>query len=157
MLSRHDVIHPLSALWGMPESPLSTSMNRLFRDFETAFARSAFAPPARRAAGPRVQLRDAGESIALLAELPGLRLEDIELSIEGETLTLKTTPRPAPAPEGFSALRRERQPAAVEWSFELPYAVDAAQASATLEQGRLYVTLPKAARAKPHVISVKAA
>ena len=157
MLSRHDVIHPLSALWGVPQGPLSTSMNRLFRDFETAFARSAFAPPARRAAGPRAQLRDTGESIAVLAELPGLRLDDIELSIEGETLTLKTTPRPNPTPEGFSALRRERQPAAALWSFELPYAVDAAQASATLEQGRLSVTLPKAARAKPRIISVKAA
>jgi HSP20 family protein len=156
MLSRHDVIHPLSGLWGVPQSPLSTSMNRLFRDFETAFARSAFAPPARRAAGPRAQLRDTGESIALLAELPGLRLDDIELSVEGETLTLKTMPRPTPVPEGFSALRRERQPAGVEWSVALPYAVDAAQASATLEQGRLYVTLPKAARAKPRAISVKA-
>jgi HSP20 family protein len=157
MLSRHDVIHPLSAFWGIPASPLSTSMNRLFRDFETAFTRSAFTPAARRVATPRVQLRDQGESIALLAELPGLRLEDIELSIEGETVTLKTTARATPVPEGFTALRRERQPAAVEWSFELPYAVDAEQASATLEQGRLSVTLPKAARAKPRTISVKAA
>jgi HSP20 family protein len=132
-------------------------MNRLFRDFETAFTRSAFTPAARRVATPRVQLRDQGESIALLAELPGLRLEDIELSIEGETVTLKTTARATPVPEGFTALRRERQPAAVEWSFELPYAVDAEQASATLEQGRLSVTLPKAARAKPRTISVKAA
>jgi HSP20 family protein len=156
MLSRHNVIHPLSALWGVPQSPLSTSMNRLFRDFETAFTRPTFAPPARRATGPRVQLRDEGESIALSADLPGLRLEDIELSIEGETVTLKTTPRPAPVPEGFTALRRERQPAAVEWSFELPYAVDAERASATLEQGRLSVKLPKAARAKPRTISVKA-
>jgi HSP20 family protein len=132
-------------------------MNRLFRDFETAFTRSAFTPAARRVATPRVQLRDQGESIALLAELPGLRLEDIELSIEGETVTLKTTARATPVPEGFTALRRERQPAAVEWSFELPYAVDAEQASAKLEQGRLSVTLPKAARAKPRTISVKAA
>lgn len=161
MLSRHDVIHPLSALWGVPQSrvpqsPLSTSMNRLFRDFETAFARAAFAPPPRRAAGPRVQLRDEGEVIALSAELPGLKLEDIDLHIEGETITLKTTPRPTPVPEGFTALRRERQPAAVEWSFELPYAIDAEKASATLEQGRLSVRLPKAERAKPRTISVKA-
>jgi HSP20 family protein len=132
-------------------------MNRLFRDFETAVARSASVPVRRPAPSPRVQLRDAGESIALLAELPGLKLEDIELSVEGDTVTLKTTPRPAQVPEGFSALRRERQLAAVEWSFELPYAVDAAQASATLDQGRLFVTLPKAARAKPRAISVNAA
>lgn len=157
MLTRHDVIHPFSALWGIPASPRSTSMNRLFRDFETAFARSAFVPAPRRTASPRVQLRDEGESISLLADLPGLQLDDIELSVEGETITLKTTPRPTPVPEGFTALRRERQPVAVEWSFELPYAVDAAQASARLEQGRLFVTLPKAARAKPRTISVKAA
>lgn len=156
MLSRYNVISPLSPFWGVPSSSLSTSMNRLFRDFETAFVRSTSAP-ARRGRGPRVQLRDEGESIAMLAELPGLKLEDIELSVEGETVTLKTTPRSAPVPEGFSALRRERQPAALEWSFELPYAVDAARASATLEQGRLSVTLPKAAVAKPRTISVTAA
>jgi HSP20 family protein len=142
MLSRNDVIDPLSALLGMPANPLSANMNRLFRDFETVFASSAFAPSARRGASPRVQLRDEGESIALSADLPGLRLDDIELSIEGETLTLKTRPRPAPVPEGFTALRREREPAAIDWSFALPYAIDAARASATLEQGRLSVTLP---------------
>lgn len=157
MLSRYNVYRPLSPFWGIPSSALSTSVNRLFQDFETAFARSAVAPSAPRANGPRVQLRDQGESIAMLADLPGLRLEDIELSIQGETVTLKTTPRPVPVPEGFTALRRERQPAAVEWSFELPYAVDAAQASATLEQGRLSLTLPKAPAAKPRTISVKAA
>ncbi|HTV18281.1 MAG TPA: Hsp20/alpha crystallin family protein [Polyangiaceae bacterium] len=157
MLSRYNVISPLSPFWGAPSNPLSASMNRLFQDFETAFARSAFTPPARRGRGPRVQLRDEGESISMLAELPGLKLEDVDLSIEGTTVTLKTTPRTAPVPEGFSALRRERQPSAVEWSFELPYAVDAASASATLDQGRLSVTLPKAPEAKPRTISVKAA
>jgi HSP20 family protein len=132
-------------------------MNRLFQDFETAFARSAFMAPTRPGRGPRVWLRDEGESIAMLADLPGLKLEDIDLSIEGTTVTLKTTPRNAPVPEGFTALRRERQPLAVEWSFQLPYAVDAANAAATLDQGRLSVTLPKAHQAKPRTIAVKAA
>lgn len=161
MLSRHHLIHPLSTFWGVPSSPLSTSMSRLFEDLETVFARPAFTQASqsavRRAAAPRVQLRDEGEAIAMLAELPGLRLEDVELSIEGTTVTLKTTPRTQPIPEGFTALRRERQPAAVEWSFELPYAIDAARAAATLDQGRLSVTLPKAPEAKPRTISVKAA
>lgn len=156
MLSRYDIQRPFSPFWGVPSNPMS-SMSRLFSDFETVFARPTHAPQARRAAGPRVQLHDQGESIAMLAELPGLRLEDIDLSIEGDTLTLKTTPRALPVPEGFTALRRERQPAAIEWTFELPYAVDAATASATLDQGRLSVTLPKAPEAKPRTITVKAA
>lgn len=157
MLSRYNVISPLLPLWGVHPSPLQSTMNRLFQDFETAFARPAIGTAARRGASPRVQLRDDGDSIRMLAELPGLRLEDIELSVEGETVTLKTTPRPTPVPEGFAPLRRERQAATVAWTFELPYAVDAAQASATLEQGRLSVTLPKAPEAKPRKIAVKAA
>lgn len=167
MLSRHNVFNPLSPFWAPPERPLPTSMNRLFQDFETVFSRPGLNVPAanvpavnvqaRRPGGPRVQLRDEGEVIAMLADLPGLRLDDIELSIRGTTVTLKTTPRPTPVPEGFTALRRERQPAAIEWSFELPYPVDAAQASATLDQGRLSVALPKAPEAKPRTIAVKAA
>lgn len=158
MLSRYDInpLLPLS-LWSLPSQSLPSTMNRLFKDFETAFARPNVAATARRSGGPRVQLRDRGDSIAMVADLPGLRLEGIELSIEGETVTLKASSKPSPAPEGFTALRRERQPVAVEWAFQLPYAIDADGATATLEQGRLAVTLPKAPQSKPRTIAVKAA
>jgi HSP20 family protein len=95
--------------------------------------------------------------VSLVAELPGLSLADIDLSVEGEIVTLKAQSKPRPVPEGFTALRRERQPTAIEWSFELPYAIDAEAATATIEQGRLLVTLPKAPEAKPRIIPVKAA
>jgi HSP20 family protein len=183
VLSRYNVYSPLLPLWGVPSRGLPSTMSRLFQDFETAFTRpfaGAATRPDRgnviqanviqanvirdgvrgdllRGGGPRVQLRDHGDSISMLADLPGLRLDDVELSIEGETVTLKATPKDQPIPEGFSALRRERPPAALEWSFELTYGIDAAAASATLEQGRLSVTLPKAPAAKPHHIPVKAA
>jgi HSP20 family protein len=162
MLSRYDVISPLSPFWRAPSNHLSSTMNRLFEDLETAFNRPSPAlTRARsehelRARGPRVQLQDRGDSVSLAADLPGLSIADIDLAIEGETVTLKAAPKPRSAPEGFRALRRERQPSAIEWSFELPYAIDAAAATATLEQGRLLVTLPKAPAAKPRVIPVKA-
>lgn len=157
MLSRYNVLSPLSPLWGMPSSPLSSTVNRMFEDFESAFARPVAGRRAVPARGPRAEVRDRGDAVSLVADLPGLSLADIELSIEGETVTLKAKSRPQPAPEGFRALRRERQPIAIEWSFELPYAIDAAAATATLEQGRLLVTLPKAPEAKPRLIPVKAA
>jgi HSP20 family protein len=131
-------------------------MNRLFEDFETAFTRPAITRAQRRP-GPRAQLRDDGDAVRLLAELPGLGLEDIELGVLGDKVTLKATPPTAPVPDGFTPLHRERQTAAVEWSFELPYPIDAAAASATLDQGRLSVILPKAPAAKPRSIPVKAA
>jgi HSP20 family protein len=164
MLSRYNrvpynVISPLLplSLWGVPSQTLPSSVNRLFKDFETAFARSHAGTTSQRAGAPRVQLRDRGDSIAMVADLPGLRLEEIELSIEGETVTLKATSKPTPVPEGFRTLRRERQPVTVEWAFQLPYAIDADAATATLEQGRLAVMLPKAPEAKPRTITVKAA
>lgn len=162
MLSRYNVYDPLLPVWGIPASAgssLHTMMNRLFADLETAFGseRSGQVAKAPRVSGPRVQLRDIGEAVAMQADLPGYRMEDIELSIEDATVTLKVN-APAPeAPEGFTPIRRERQRSGVEWSFELPYAIDSARASATLTQGRLYVTLPKAPEAKPRSIPVKAA
>ena len=164
MLSRYSVYRPLSPFWPAPSSHLSSTVNRLCEDFETAFTRSG---PSRARSlagsrvlptrGPRAEVRDRGDAVSLVADLPGLSLADIDLSIEGEIVTLKAQAKPRPAPEGFTALRRERQPTAIEWSFELPYAIDAAAATATLEQGRLLVTLPKAPEAKPRVIPVKAA
>jgi HSP20 family protein len=156
MLSRYNVYRPLLPLWGVPASNLQSTMSRLFEDFETAFTRPAVTR-AHRHPGPRAQLRNDGDSIRLLAELPGLRLEDIELSILGEKVTLKATPQTNPVPEGFTPLHRERQTAAVEWSFELPYPIDAVAASATLDQGLLSVSLPKAPAAKPRNIPIQAA
>jgi HSP20 family protein len=155
MLSRYGVISPLSPLWGVSSNRLESTMNRLFQDFETAFNRPVLAQSVRRAA-PRVQLQDRGDGIALLADLPGSKLADVELSVEGQAVSLKVSPKQQPAPEGFAPLRRERRPAAVNWSFELPYPIDASAAAATLEQGRLIVTLPKAPEAKPRNIPVKA-
>lgn len=161
MLSRYSVYRPLSPFWPAPASHLSSAVNRLFEDFEIAFTRPSAARPgasrAVRARGPRAEVRDRGDAVSLVADLPGLSLADIDLSIEGDIVTLKAQSKPRPAPEGFTALRRERQPMAIEWSFELPYAIDAAAATATLEQGRLLVMLPRAPEAKPRLIPVKAA
>ncbi len=153
MLSRYSVIRPFSPVWAIPSSRLESTMNRLFQDFETAFSRPA--PTARRSSS-RVSLQDRGDAVVLLADLPGLKLQDVDVSIEGQTVSVKATPKARAVPEGFAPLRRERRPAALDWSFELPYPIDTAAASASLDQGRLAVTLPKAAEAKPRQIPVKA-
>ena len=151
MLSRYDVSRPFSPLWSAPTRPLDSMLSRLFEDLDAAFG----APiEAARRAPPRVQLRDRGDSVSIVADVPGLQPSDIDLSIEGETVTLRAQAQPRAVPQDFEAIRRERQPAKLAWSFELPYPIDAAAASASLEQGRLWVTLPKAPEAKPHKIVV---
>jgi HSP20 family protein len=138
-------------------------MNRLIDNLETALGDTAQADPLGRMfpqqnGRVRAQVRDTGEAIAMIVELPGLREQDIELSIEDGVVNLKVgRATEVAAPQGFSPVRRERTRKALDWSVALPYAVDTSAAQATFEQGRLQVSLPKAPEARPRSIPVKAA
>jgi HSP20 family protein len=157
MLSRYNVPGPHLPVWGwggpMRTSGIHQMMDRLFEDFEATFGSEA-RDAKTVAPSPRAQLRDLGDTVSLLVDLPGATLEHVDLSIEGTTVTLRVAAPASSIPEGFSPLHRERKQRAIEWSFELPYPIDAGTTSAVLEQGWLRVTLPKAAEAKPRRIAV---
>lgn len=157
MLSRYNVLGPRLPVWGWGGPTrmggIHQMMDRLFKDFETTFG--SVAPDSRAAASsPRAQLRDLGEAVRLLVDLPGASLEQVDLSIENTTVVLRVAAPTSTVPEGFEPVHRERDQRAVEWSFELPYPIDAGAATAVLEQGWLRVTLPKAPEAKPRRIAV---
>jgi HSP20 family protein len=88
------------------------------------------------------------------AELPGLRNEDIEISVMGGTLTLKGE-RKAAAPAGGVWHRRERVFGPFVRVVELGRPVDPEGVVASFQHGVLTVTLPKAAAAKPRRIEVR--
>jgi len=156
MLSRYNVSSSLFPLLATPSAQgfgMGEMMNRLFDDFEIAL--ETVKP--RIFGQGRVQMRDTGDAVQLAVDLPGCRQEDIDLAIEGTTLSLSAAAPETAVPEGFTLIHRERQPAAVKWSVELPYAVQTDEVSASYQQGRLLVTLPKAAAAKPRAIPVTTA
>jgi HSP20 family protein len=166
MLSRYNVPNPLLPVWGIPTSSgasIHQMMNRLFDNIETAFDGAAQVDPMGRmyAQGNgriRAQVRDTGDALAMIVELPGLCERDIDVSIEDGVVSLKAARSGEPAvPQGYSPVRRERTRKVLDWSVSLPYAVDTTAATATFEQGRLQVSLPKAPEAKPRSIPVKAA
>lgn len=165
MLSRYNVPNPLLPVWGIPTSSAASfhqMMNRLFDNLETALGDTAHVDSVSRVYAHgrgqvRGQVRDTGDAVAIIVELPGLREQDIDLSIEDGIVNLKARAPEAAAPEGFSPIRRERTRKALDWSVALPYAVDTSAATATFEQGRLQVSLPKAPEAKPRSIPVKTA
>jgi len=106
---------------------------------------------------PAVNLYDAGDRYVLTAQLPGMSLEDLELTITGETLTMRGERK---RPEGVADetyRRQERQFGRWTRTVSLPDRVDGAQVSATFTQGLLTIALPKAEGAKPRHISVNAA
>lgn len=124
--------------------------NDRFRLMEREMDRLFYQPKSRQSL---LTLRDTGKELVLSAELPGLSDKDIELSIERGTLTLKAERKPA-APEGYKALRNERAHVRFAETIELPTDVNDEAVTATLKDGVLVVTLPKAEAAKPRRIPV---
>jgi HSP20 family protein len=133
---------------GLPVSSLRRELDRLFGDLERAPSFSALSTPA-------VTFADTGEALTLRAELPGVSEKDVDISVTANVLTLKAT-RQVEGPEGYTAHRRERQSFSFTQSYELPARIDPDKVQASLKQGVLTLTLPKAAEAQPKRVTVSA-
>lgn len=129
-----------------PHAQLRREIDRLFGDFERTWAPASY----------DVQFEDSGDSFVLRADVPGLTENEVQISVTGNSVTLKGE-RKLETPEGYSVHRRERSGVSFAKSFQLPTRVDPDKVTATLKLGVLTLTLPKAAEAQPRQISVKAA
>lgn len=105
---------------------------------------------------PALNLWSSDDGLALSAEVPGLDPDSLEISVVGDTLTLKGR-RPAQAPEDATALRRERGELSFTRSVQLPYPVDPDQCEARYRNGVLQIALQRRAEDKPRRIRVEAA
>jgi len=104
---------------------------------------------------PTTRLYDAGPSLVLRADVPGLSQGDVKLTFHNDTLTLSGERKPD-APEGYTAHRQERGEVRFSRSFTLPVRIDAEKTGAVLKDGVLTVTLPKHPESQPREIAVKA-
>jgi HSP20 family protein len=104
---------------------------------------------------PAVDLYEDRDHLTLKAELPGMRKEDIEISLHGDVLTLSGERKDDARLEKAQVVRSERFLGKFQRSFTLPYAVAADKIEAAYKNGMLTVTLPKADEAKPKQIDVK--
>lgn len=100
------------------------------------------------------------DEIVVEASLPGVAPEDVDISVTGDTLTLRgTTKLEREDNNGGSHRRysvRERRYTSFARSITLPSSVNADKAQAEIENGILTLHIPKAEEAKPRQISVKA-
>ncbi len=92
------------------------------------------------------------EDIVILANMPGVKPETVEITIEGETLTIKGE-RPAPL-ENVDYVLQERTYGKFQRTLNINVPVDADKAEAKFENGLLLLTIPKAEAAKPKTIRV---
>lgn len=134
-----------------PVLRLRDEMDRLFEDF---FENVPSVGPFGRRAFPAFNIWEEDAKLYLEAELPGLKLDDIELYMDGNELTVKGQRQDA-GDEGVSFHRRERGVGPFSRVVRLPVEVDAEKVEATLRDGVLTITLPKAQAALPRRIEVK--
>jgi HSP20 family protein len=106
---------------------------------------------------PPVDVLEEKDSIRIMAELPGVKPEDVKISLEGNVLTIHGTKQQIAEEQTERVHRYERSYGAFERTFTLPATVDAANIKAGYENGVLTVTLPKVEQAKPRQIEVQVA
>jgi HSP20 family protein len=102
---------------------------------------------------PALDLYESGDHLVAVVELPGMRKEDIDISLHDGTLTISGE-RKRESNNDETAQRTERYVGTFRRSIALPTRVDAGKVGATYKNGILKVTLPKAEEAKPKQIQV---
>jgi len=103
-----------------------------------------------------VDIFETPEGSVLLADVPGCDEKDVELHLENDVLTI-TARRADEAEADHEATYAEYRPADYQRSFSVSELIDKGRIEATVKNGVLRVTLPKAEAAKPRRIAVKTA
>ena len=94
------------------------------------------------------------DGVVVTAELPGCSPDNIDITVVGDTLTVKGSRTEEELPEGAVYHRRERACGSFSRGFTLPFEVETSGVDATFEQGVLRLTLPRAEADKPRRIQV---
>lgn len=127
-------------------------LNRMQREFEKSY----FGPRTRPADfAPSVDVHEDAESLVLRAELPGVKREDIDVSVDSNILTLKGERKLEKEEQGRRYHRIERAYGTFVRQFQLPSNVDSSSIDANLADGVLTLRLGKKQELKPRKIDVK--
>ena len=103
---------------------------------------------------PRFDVTETKDAYVIKADLPGVKEDDLNLSVNGNMLTLSGTREAEHRDEGDRAYLVERSYGEFARSFALPEGVDADNVSAELKNGELIVRLPKKPEAQPKKIAI---
>ena len=149
-ITRYTRRSPFLSPW-LEVEDMTHRLNRLFNQpgSVAASGRSPWSPP--------VNVEESKEEILLTAELPGLNIEDVEIEVENNVLSLSGEKKEEVREEderrhhvwerSFGSFRRQ---------FTLPRTVKSAKITAHFKDGILHVQMPKAPEAKARKIAIKA-
>ena len=148
-ITRYTRRSPMLSPW-LELEDMSTRLNRLFGEPGAGEAsnRVLWSPP--------VNVAETKEQLRLTAELPGMSIDDLEIEVENNILSLRGEKRQEEEQEDHRYHVWERSFGTFERSFTLPKTVKADEISAQFKDGILHIDMPKAPEAKSRKISIKA-
>ena len=121
----------------------------------SASTSSATEQDQQRAVLPAVDVFEDAAGITLLADMPGVPKEQLELKVEGEALLIEGGVQPR-TPDGLEAIYAELRVPRYRRSFSLSRELDSTRIEANLKDGVLTLRIPKQAHAQPRRIAVTA-
>lgn len=107
-------------------------------------------------ATPAVDLVDTGKEVVLYADLPGVDAAGLDVTVDGDRLTLRGRPS-SQVPQGLTVVHREHGPRVFERSFVLSDTIDRGRIAAKISDGVATVTLPRRDAVAPRRVSVQVA
>jgi HSP20 family protein len=125
-------------------------MDRLLGDISGKFATEPSA-----GVFPLTNVTEGRDNYYVRAELPGVKAEDLDITITGDSLAIEGERKIPVENEGAKYHRREREAGQFSRMITLPGQVDNEKVEAKCADGILTVVLPKAESAKPRQISIK--
>jgi HSP20 family protein len=134
---------------------LQREINRLFTALSGRPDRTATLPEA--GWTPSTDVYETTEEFVAVVELPGIDQKEIEISLFGDTLTVRGSRPRKESSEGEHQLRGERCFGPFVRTIAVPSVVDADRIKATYKDGLLEIRLPKREEAKPRAVPVEAA
>jgi HSP20 family protein len=137
-----------------PFREISTMREDMERFFDTMVGRY----PRERAEAfwaPAVDVEETSDAVIVRAELPGMKKEEIKLTVAEDTVTISGERRHEAEQKGKTFHRIERAYGGFQRTIVLPVSVESAKASASYKSGVLELTLPKSEKVKAREIAIE--
>ena len=143
-------------------NPVADSANlaqRMERMFDEMVGRGLWRPsedrPLRGTWVPAVNILEREDAMVITADLPGLKAEDVEVTVEEGILSIRGERKLEETSEGETYHRVERMYGVFERTFTLPNSVDVDKIDARFSNGEMVLTLPKREESKPRSVKIK--
>jgi len=143
--------------WGITPWRPFRELEEWERRYDDLFGRPLWRLPVKeRGWMPAVDVFEKEDKFVVKAELPGMKEENIDVSVVGDTLAIRGEKKTEAEIKEEDYYRCERSYGSFYRSIPLPSTVDADKIEASFEDGVLEVVLPKSANVKPKKVAVAA-